>query len=67
MGEKTIIGSIFVFFISFVLKRAFEQSLCDQGFFGCLMAFIMYPLPVIIVVAYWVVKLYPHVEPYLTK
>ena len=65
MAAKTVIGSIFLFFISFLLKGAFEQGLCEQGFFGCLMAFIMYPLPVIIIVAYWVIKLYPHVEPYL--
>ncbi len=67
MSLKEIILTAIGFVISFFLKGAFEQALCEQGTFGCFMAFIMYTLPVIIIVAYWIVKLYPYIEPYLNN
>ena len=65
MTFKEIIVSIFGFVVSYFLKNAFSEALCEINSFGCFMAFIMYTLPVIIVVAYWMIKLYPYLEEYL--
>lgn len=65
MSVKEVGLTAFIFIASFFLKKAFGQALCDVNSFGCFMGFLMYTLPVIIIVAYWVIKLYPHVEPYL--
>lgn len=66
MTLKEIIASVFGFVVSYFLKQAFSEALCEVNSFGCFMAFLMYTLPVIIVVAYWIVKIYPHVEPYFS-
>ncbi|MBM3247751.1 hypothetical protein FJZ17_04415 [Candidatus Pacearchaeota archaeon] len=67
MTFKELILSAFGFVISYFLKKAFSEALCSINSFGCFMAFIMYTLPVIIIVAYWMIKLYPYIEPYLSK
>jgi len=67
MTIKEIILSIFGFVISYFLKGAFKESLCGINSFGCFMSFISYTLPVIIVVVYWMIKIYPKIEPYLSK
>ena len=66
MTLKEIIASTFGFVVSYFLKQAFSEPLCEVNSFGCFMAFLMYTLPVIIIVAYWIVKLYPHIEPYFS-
>lgn len=64
---KEVIMSIFGFVLSYFLKKAFGEALCTINLFGCVMAFLMYPLPVIIIIVYWMVKLYPLIEPYLSN
>ncbi len=67
MTFKEIILTIIGLVVSFFLKPAFNEALCSVNSFGCFMGFLMYTLPVIIIVAYWMIKLYPIVEPYLSK
>ena len=67
MTIKEIILSIFGFVISYFLKGAFKEAFCEVNSFGCFMGFLAYTLPVIIVVVYWMIKIYPIIEPYLTK
>lgn len=64
---KEIITSIFLFIVSYFLKGAFKEALCETNSFGCFVGFIAYTLPVIIVVVYWMIKIYPVIEPYLSK
>ena len=66
MTLKAVILSIFVFIISYFLKQAFSEALCEINSFGCFMAFLMYTLPIIIIVTYWMIKLYPYIEKYLS-
>jgi hypothetical protein len=66
MTLKEMIASVFGFVVSYFLKQTFSEALCEVNSFGCFMAFLMYTLPVIIIVAYWIVKLYPHIEPYFS-
>ena len=66
MTLKEIIVSLFGLVVSYFLKQAFSEALCEVNSFGCFMAFLMYTLPVIIIVAYWIVKLYPHIKSYLS-
>lgn len=66
MALKEIIASIFGFVVSYFLKQVFSEALCEVNSFGCFMAFLMYTLPVMIIVAYWIVKLYPHIEHYFS-
>jgi len=67
MSSKEIILSAFGFVVSYFLKKAFSEALCSTNSFGCFMAFIAYTLPIIIIVAYWMIKLYLYIEPYLSK
>ena len=67
MTLRQIILTIIGFVVSFVLKQYFDEALCNINSFGCFMGFLMYTLPVIIIIAYWMIKLYPYVEPYLSK
>jgi len=67
MTIKEIIFSILGFVLSYFLKGAFKEALCEVNSFGCFMSFLAYTLPVIIVVGYWMVRLYPIIEPYLTE
>ena len=67
MSSKEIILSAFGFVVSYFLKKSFSEALCSINSFGCFMAFIAYTLPVIIIVTYWMIKLYPYIEPYLSK
>ena len=67
MTLKEIIASAFGFVVSYFLKKAFSETLCDVNSFSCFIAFLMYALPVIIIVAYWTIKLYPFIEPYFSK
>ncbi len=64
---KELILSILGFVISYFLKQTFSEALCEINSFGCFMAFIMYTLPIIIVVAYWMIKFYPYIESYISK
>ena len=65
MSLKEIIVSIIGFVISYILKGAFKEALCETNLFGCFMGFIAYTLPVIIIVSYWVIKLYPKIKKFL--
>lgn len=67
MTLREIILSVSGFVISYILKGEFSEALCKMNSFGCFMAFIMYTLPIFIIAAYWTIKLYPYVEPYLTR
>jgi hypothetical protein len=67
MTIKEIILSILGFVVSYFLKGAFKEALCEVSSFGCFMGFLAYTLPVMIVVVYWMIKIYPFIEPYLTK
>jgi hypothetical protein len=67
MTLTELIVSVFGFIISYFLKKAFSETLCSINSFGCFMAFLMYPLPIIIIVAYWMIKLYPYIEHYLSE
>jgi len=67
MTLKEIILSILGFVIGYLLKGAFKEALCEINSFGCFMGFIAYTLPVIIVIVYWMIKIYPKIEPYLSK
>jgi len=67
MTLKEIIFSIFGFIISYFLKKAFSEALCNINYFGCFMAFIIYAIPMIIIVTYWTIKLYPYIESHLSK
>jgi hypothetical protein len=67
MTIKEIAASIFGFVVSYLLKGLFSEALCKLNSFGCFMAFLMYTFPVIIVVAYWMIKFYPNVEPYFSS
>lgn len=67
MNLKEIILSIFGLVISYFLKGAFKESLCEVNSFGCFIGFVAYTLPVIIIVVYWMIKIHPVVEPYLSK
>ena len=52
MALKEIIASAFGFVVSYFLKHTFSEALCEVNSFGCFMAFLMYTLPVITIVAY---------------
>ena len=67
MTLKEISLSIFGFVISYFLKGAFKETLCEINSFGCFIGFIAYTLPVIMVVVYWMIKIYPIIKPYLSK
>lgn len=67
MNFKEAILSILGFVISYFLKGAFKEALCDTNSFGCFLGFVAYTLPVIIVVVYWMIKIYPIIEPCLSK
>ncbi len=67
MTFKEIILSVFGFVVSFLLKGAFKEALCETSSIGCFMGFLLYTLPVIIIVSYWVIKIYPHIESYVSK
>jgi len=67
MTIKEIILSLFGFVISYFLKGIFKESLCEVNSFGCFMGFIAYTLPLSIIVVYWMIKIYPIIEPYLSK
>ncbi len=62
MKIKEIIISILVLIISYYLKGAFNKVLCDMNPFSCFIAFLMYTVPVIIIIIYWTIKLYPFIE-----
>ncbi|MEK6915891.1 MAG: hypothetical protein AABW89_05115 [Nanoarchaeota archaeon] len=67
MTLKLIIASGVLLTISYFLKQGLETAACQVNTFACFLGFIAYSLPTVIVIAYWVIKIYPHVEPYLTK
>jgi len=67
MTIKELILSILGFIVSYFLKKSFSEALCSINQFGCFMAFIMYSLPIIVVVAYWMIKVYPYIETFLSE
>ncbi|MBT4135953.1 hypothetical protein HOD75_01145 [archaeon] len=62
MNLKEIIFTILMFFIGYVLKSAFKESLCSINSLGCFVGFVAYTLPVIIIGVYWLNKIYPSLE-----
>lgn len=66
MSLKEIVASGIGFIVSYFLKETFSEALCSINSLGCFMAFLMYTLPIIIIVTYWIIKIYPYIEPYLS-